>query len=75
MHIPRYKELAVSNFYPKALLDSQLRPYLPERNHLRSSSTPNRQYFYGVLNTLEPQFLKDLVEAGIEKREGSIAEE
>jgi hypothetical protein len=65
--VPRYEELSVKNLYDDAMKDEELRLYLPEHDHL-SSKLPERDFFFGVLGTVRPEYLKSIINHAEEQR-------
>jgi hypothetical protein len=59
--VPHYEELSVKNLYDDAMKDELVRDYLPELEQ-NSSRFPEREFFFGILGTLRPQYLKKIIE-------------
>jgi DNA helicase IV len=54
--VPKYEELSVKNLYEDALKDAQVGPYLPDLE-MNSNRLPERDFFFGVLGTIKPDYL------------------
>jgi hypothetical protein len=66
--VPKFKELSMERLWDMAMKDDRLRLYLPERIHLRNKRFPNRDFLLGVLNTLDGDHMKELLDNVILKR-------
>ena len=57
--VPQYDELGVKYIFPKFHGDSEVMQYLqdeyPKNRH------PDRTYFYTILNTVHPEYVRDLI--------------
>ena len=60
VNIPKFDELSVKNLFPKFKEDADVMSYLPDR--LPSGKLPDRTYFFNVLNTVRPEYVKEMVE-------------
>jgi hypothetical protein len=59
--IPRYEELSVKNLYKDAMSDVEVCQYLPDLEQ-NSSKLPEREFFFNVLGTVKPEYLKYIIE-------------
>ena len=59
--VPHYEELSVKNLYGDAMKDELVKNYLPELEQ-NSNRLPEREFFFGVLNSLRPLSLKKIIE-------------
>ena len=59
--VPYYEELSVKNLYGDAMKDELVKDYLPELEQ-NSNRFPEREFFFGILNYLRPQYLKKIIE-------------
>ena len=51
--VPHYEELSVKNLYADAMKDNLVKDYLPELEQ-NSNRFPERDFFFGILNSLRP---------------------
>ena len=58
--VPHYDELSVKNLYGDAMKDELVKDYLPELEQ-NSNRIPERDFFFGVLNSLRPQYLRKVI--------------
>ena len=65
--IPRFEELSVKNLYNDAINDQIVGPYLPSLE-MNSNRIPERDFFFGVLGTLKPDYLKKIIKDANEVR-------
>ena len=56
MEVPNYSEISVKNLYYDAMKDEDVEIYLPTREQL-SNKLPERKFFFGILGTVEPDYL------------------
>ena len=59
--VPHYEELSVKNLYGDAMKDELVKNYLPELEQ-NSNRLPEREFFFRVLNSLRPLYLKKIIE-------------
>ena len=59
--VPHYEELSVKNLYNDAMKDELVKDYLPELEQ-NSNRIPERDFFFGILNSLRPEYLKKIIE-------------
>jgi len=58
--VPRYDELSVKKFWPLMQKDKAFMLYLPDATP--DGRLPEREYFWNVLNTLQPEYVKRLID-------------
>ena len=58
--VPKYEELSVKNLYEDALSDPEVGGYLPELT-MNSNRLPERDFFFGILGTIKPDYLKQII--------------
>ena len=61
-----YEELSVKNIYPMLMKDKEFQQYFPD--HYAKGKGPNRDYFFNLLATLQPDYLWQLVEHANKQR-------
>ena len=66
IEVPQYEELAVKNIWPQFADDPQMLQYFPDA--FSPGKGPSREYFYNVLNTVHPDFLKRLLDHANKQR-------
>ncbi len=59
--VPHYEELSVKNLYDDAMKDELVKDYLPDLEQ-NSNRHPEREFFFGILNSLRPLYLKKIIE-------------
>ena len=59
IEVPRYDELSVVNLFPKFKEDENIMRYMPDR--LPKGRLPDREYFFNVLNTVYPDYTRELI--------------
>ena len=57
--IPRFDECSVKSVWPIVQKDPELMLYFPTR--MPNGKNPERQYLFAVLNTLRPDYVRNLV--------------
>lgn len=60
IEIPNYPEISVTNLYDDAMSDPDVAIYLPSKLQL-SNKLPERNFFFGVLATLKPEYLNEVI--------------
>ena len=58
--VPQYAELAVKNLYSDCMNDPIVKLYLPDLEQ-NSGKLPEREFFFAVLSTLKPDYVKTIV--------------
>jgi hypothetical protein len=71
--VPRFEELSVKALWPDVSSDDQCSAYFPDREN--SSKPIDRDYFFNVLNTLQPKYVASLIEASLNRRNDPVANE
>ena len=56
IEVPHYEELSVKNIYPSMRKDDVFQSYFPDK--YPKGKAPPREYFFNVLNTLQPDYLE-----------------
>ena len=69
MKVPNYAEISVKNLYKDAMNDEILQKYLPSKEQM-SGKLPERDFFFGVLDTLRKQYVTDIISEAHAKRFG-----
>ena len=64
--IPVYDELAVKKFWPMMKTDAEFMKYFPDK--LPNGRLPDRDYFWNVFNTLNEEYVTELVRNANEQR-------
>ena len=59
VHVPQYDELSVGKLWPQVKTQKEVNKYLPDR--LRKGQTISRPYFFNILNTILPAYVKKLI--------------
>ena len=57
--VPQYDELGVKYIWPKFHGDSEVMQYL--QDEYPKNRYPDRTYFYTILNTVHPEYVRDLI--------------
>ena len=60
INIPRFDEISVKSIFPLFAEDLELMQYFPDQ--FPKEKGPTREYFFTVLNTVYPDYVKSLVE-------------
>ena len=60
INVPLYDELSVKKFYPMFQGDEEVMRYLPDPTP--DMRLPDRSYFFNILNTLKPEYMRSVVE-------------
>ena len=60
VNVPLYDELSVKKFFPKLQRDKTFMKYLPDPTP--DGRLPDRKYFFNVLNTLQPEYMKNVID-------------
>ena len=66
IEVPHYDELAVRNIWPQFAQDDKLAKYFP--NEFPQGKGPPREYFFNVLNSIYPDYLKQMLEHANKQR-------
>ena len=57
--VPRYDELSVHNLIKEVMKTKALNKFFPEQQ--TPADLPDREYFFSVINTIEPEYLNALI--------------
>ena len=57
--IPKYDELSVANLIADAMKQPELAKFFPEQKS--KADTPDRVYFFIILNTVDPDYVQSLL--------------
>ena len=57
--VPQYDELGVKYIFPKFHGDSEVMKYL--QDEYPKNRYPDRTYFYTILNTVHPEYVRDVI--------------
>ncbi len=60
--VPLWQELGIDRIWPRAMLVEDLRRFLPDE--WASPKKVERDFFWGVLTTIRPQWTRDQIDAG-----------
>ena len=66
VQVPHYEELSVRNIYPMFKKDAHFQQYFPDK--YPKDKGPNREYFFNLLATLYPEYLKGCMDHAAQKR-------
>ena len=66
IQVPHYDELSVKSMYPEFKKDEVFMSYFPDK--YPAGKGPPREYFFNVLNTLRPDYLKQILAHANEMR-------
>ncbi len=72
-HVPLYDELSVVQFWPLMQEDAQFMQYMPSK--LPRGRVPDREYFWNVLNTLNEEYVQQLISHAIGQRNSAAGED
>ena len=59
INVPRFEELSIKNLFPHLKNDSAFMMFLPDK--YPKGHPPDREYFFNVLNTLNPEYMKKII--------------
>ena len=60
IQVPHYDELSVKALWPQFAGDEDVAKYFPD--HFAVGKGPGREYFFNIINTVQPDFLKQIVD-------------
>ena len=60
IQVPHYEELSVKALWPQVAGDEEISKYFPDQ--FAVGKGPGREYFFNIINTVQPDFLKQMVE-------------
>ena len=59
INVPKYDELSVKNLFPKFKDDAAVMSFMPDQ--MPKGKTIDREYFFNCLNTVKPDYVRDLI--------------
>lgn len=59
INVPHYNELSVKTFWPRMQQDAEFMKYMPDPTP--DGRLPDRNYFWNVLNTIHPDYMKNVL--------------
>ena len=59
INVPRFEELSIKNLFPHLKNDSAFMMFLPDK--YPKGHPPDREYFFNVLNTLNPEYVANII--------------
>lgn len=71
--VPRYDELSVSGLIKDAMANSDLAKFFQDQKTL--ADLPDREFFFNVLNTIEPEYLSALIRHAQSLRFNNLAKD
>ena len=71
VNVPYYDELSVKNLWPRVQFDAEFMKYMPDPTP--DGRLPDRKFFWNVLNTVQPKYVKDVISYANEQRMSSKA--
>ena len=63
--IPKYPELATKNIWPLVKENEDLMIYFPD---LKASQLPEKEFMYGILSTLRPDAIREIIASSLKNR-------
>ena len=72
IEVPRYDELSVKNIYPQFKKDPIIMSYFPD--HYPANKGPPRDYFFNILNSLQPEYVSELLSYANKQRHSAEGE-
>ena len=66
VEVPHYDELSVRKLYPQLQKDQKFQQYFPDT--YPKDKGPPHQYFFDVLNTVYPDYLRQIMEHAARER-------
>jgi hypothetical protein len=69
--VPHYDELSVKSLWPHFKKDAEFTKYFPDT--YPAGKGPPRQYFFDILNTLQPEYLEQVLKHANEQRMSTAA--
>ena len=70
INVPRYDELSVSGLILEVMGQKDLAKFFPEQR--TKADLPDREYFFSVINTIEPDYLSALVKHAQTQRNAPV---
>ena len=68
MNFPKYKELSVKQLKEEAMNDKHVRVYLPDPEQITGNSTINREFFLGILCTINHEKMMENLNSSFNER-------
>ena len=59
IEVPHYEEISVKALYPEFKKDAEMMSYFPDK--YPAGKAPPREYFFNILNTLQPDYLGEVM--------------
>ena len=72
VNVPLYDELSVKKFYPMLQSDPSFMQFMPDPSP--DGRLPDRKYFFNVLNTVRPEYMKNVIDYANNLRMSAQAE-
>ena len=66
VHVPHYEEISVKALYPELKKDGVFMSYFPDK--YPAGKAPPREYFFNLLNTIHPEYLKQIMSHASKQR-------
>ena len=66
IHVTKYDEISVKGLYPHFKNDKEFLQYFPDK--YPKDKGPPREYFFDILNTVHPEYLKQVIQHADEER-------
>ena len=70
--IPKYPELATKNIWPLIKENDDLMAFFPD---LKELQLPEKEFMYGILCTLRPDSVRELIATGVKNRSPTVQED
>ena len=71
--VPKYEELSVKNLQNEMLRDPKVNVYFPDQ--VEGHSHIDRAYFFNIVNTIYPEYMKKIIDYAIDVRNKPEANE
>ena len=72
VHVPKYDELSVKNLWPQFDNDEKLMVFFPD--DFANDKGPSREYFFNILNTEYPEYMKQIMDHANSQRMSAESE-
>tara|TARA_B100000519_G_C14235044_1_gene434341 strand:- start:1227 stop:1706 length:480 start_codon:yes stop_codon:yes gene_type:complete len=69
VNVPAYDELSVTNLWKEVSLDTDFMQFMPDS--FPKGKNCDRRYFFNILNTVHPEYCKNIVQHASEQRMSS----
>ena len=73
INVPFFDELSVKNIYPRVKDDPAIASYFSKETE--SGRLPEREYFFNVVNTHQPEYMKLLIDHALKQRNSAEGQE